>query len=227
MSELRRRRVWIVLALSGFVAGGIYVAMSGDDPVPEEAVRPTERTRTENIVTPTPRDRPEEPHAAGTPAPSIPAIPAMPAISEAHDRVYDPQRAAMRRGFRITADDAGAALPFEPLERSAVITSVTGTLPFGSDAACTARVLPARSGRFNCLVRVICAGRIVYPNQAQTAGYVRCDLDGDGRPIRIADSGHSALDGDPMVHFDVASRELVVEDRGDGVQPFRLALQVQ
>jgi len=152
---------------------------------------------------------------------------ALPSVSDAHDRVYDPQRAAMLRGFQITSLDGGAALPFEPQERRATISSLSGTVPFDAEAACTLRVLPAHSGRFNCLVRVICGGAVVYPNQAQTAGFMQCELGSDGRPLQAVDRGHTAVDGDPLVRIDLQTGELTVEDRGDGVQPFSVSMRLR
>ena len=147
--------------------------------------------------------------------------------SFAQDAVYDPQRHAMREAFELTDPDAGAALPFSPFETSAALLRLAGEVPFDPDASCTMRVLPASGGRFNCMVRVVCGDEVVYPNQAQTAGYMRCELDGSGRPIAGVDRGHSALDGDPQVSFDLRTGELTVGDEGDGVAPFSASLRLR
>lgn len=163
------------------------------------------------------------------PADAPRTIPARPEgiAPEALDGVYDPQRWAMLRELGVVDGDAGGALPFAPLERVATVAELRGRLPFGEDVTCDARVLPARSGRFNCLVRVVCDGHVVYPNPTQTAGYVECALDAEGRPVRAEDVGHSALDGDPRLRFDLEAGELVVSDAGDGVDRFRLTLRLR
>lgn len=140
------------------------------------------------------------------------------------DDVYDPQAAAMRRSFPSDGD-AGVGLPFPPVEHGARIVSAEGALPVSRNARCEVRVLPVHAGGFNCLVRVLCDGRVLYPNQSQTAGYVPCDVE-DGAPIRAVDDGHSAADGDPLVRLDLRAGAITVEDRGDGVEAFRATLQV-
>jgi hypothetical protein len=155
---------------------------------------------------------------------ALPPLPLPSPAGLARDAAYDPQRAAMLRELGIPGADAGAALPFEPIERAARITALRGTLPFDERATCQARVLPARSGAFNCLVRVVCDGHVVYPNPAQTAGYSTCALDADGRPTRAQDGDPTALDGDPRVRVDLPRDEVVVSDDGDRVASFRLTL---
>lgn len=222
MSE--RRIGWPVLAvLLLFFAGFAYVAWRAH----ERALGPA---RGPVPAAPPPDAAPTWVHHAWTEdagaSLAVPPPAASPGGGIARDAVYDPQRAAMLRELGIPGADAGAALPFEPVERAARITSLRGTLPFDERATCAARVLPARSGAFNCLVRVVCDGHVVYPNPTQTAGYVTCALDAEGRPVLVEDEGHTALDGDPRVRFDLARGELVVSDAGDRVASFRLTLRV-
>ncbi|MCB9596536.1 MAG: hypothetical protein H6719_27680 [Sandaracinaceae bacterium] len=212
----------VVLAGFAFVAYRTFEGPLGSDRRPEPARSPGEP---ETWVH----------HAwvedAGPPPASIegrriPAIP--PGMSEAaHDQAYDPQRWAMLRQFRIGPGDAGVELPFEPMERAASITQLEGALPFGEDARCTARLLPARSGRYDCLVRVICDGHVIYPNPTQTAGYVDCEVDDEGRPLRAEDVGHTAVDGDPRLRVDLTTSEMTVSDAGDGVDAFTVRLRLR
>ena len=88
------------------------------------------------------------------------------------------------------------------------------------------RVLPVQTYAFNCLVRVMCEGRVLYPNPEQTAGYAPCEVE-DGRPLRAVDDGHTAADGDPLVRVDVQAGTVTVEDRGDGVDAYRATLRMR
>lgn len=142
----------------------------------------------------------------------------------ADDDDYDPQMWAMRRSYRIQAD-GGMPLPFPPSEHEASIVESEGELGVASGASCEVRVLPVRTPRFNCLARVVCDGRVLYPNPEQTAGYVPCEIE-DGEAVAAADDGHTALDGDPLIRFDLRNGTVTVEDRGDGVAPFRATLRI-
>lgn len=144
------------------------------------------------------------------------------------DRVYDPQRWRMLRSFAIPRGDAGVALPFEMVELAAEIAASSGESGVADDAACALRVLPVhvRDASFNCLVRVMCAGHVIYPNPAQTAGYVDCVVTG-GRVVRAEDRGNTAADGDPLLLLDLENGTVTVEDGGDGVERFSLSLRVQ
>lgn len=145
---------------------------------------------------------------------------------EVDDENYDPQMWAMRRSFHHSdGEDAGVPLPFSPTQRAAQIVSATGGLSISRDATCNVRVLPVQTGQFNCLVRVVCDGRVLYPNPSQTAGYAPCELE-NGSPVSAVDDGHSALDGDPRIHLDLREGTITVEDEGDGVTPFTATLRV-
>ncbi len=142
----------------------------------------------------------------------------------ADDEDYDPQMWAMRRSFRMQAD-GGMPLPFSPSEHEASIVESEGELGVAASASCEVRVLPVRTPRFNCLARVVCGGRVLYPNPTQTAGYVPCEIQ-DGEAVSAVDDGHTALDGDPLIRFDLQRGTVTVEDRGDGVAPFRATLRI-
>jgi hypothetical protein len=140
--------------------------------------------------------------------------------------VEDPQVVSMRRSFRLARDgDAGMSLPFDPMEQDARIVAHEGSLRASDGDTCQVRVLPVRSSAYNCLLRVMCAGQVLYPNPDQTAGYAPCDVV-DGRVVSALDDGHSAADGDPLINFDAAQGIITVEDRGDGVEPFRATLRL-
>lgn len=123
------------------------------------------------------------------------------------EALTDPQLSRFRASFEPEAD-----LPFRPTGRRGRITSSRG-LDLPPDASCDVRVLPvADPSGFNCLVRVVCGGVVVYPNQSQTAGYVACEVDGRG-PQRAEDSMPSVRDGDPSILLDLASGTVQVGDR--------------
>lgn len=143
-----------------------------------------------------------------------------------NDAVYDPQMDAMRRAFGLLGDAAVAELPFEPRTRSARIVDAEGALPVSRDARCELRVLPVELQAYNCLVRVVCDGRVLYPNPEQTAGYVSCELE-DGRPVRARDEGHSRADGDPLVDVDLKAGTITVGDHGEGVERYRASLRIE
>jgi hypothetical protein len=221
----------VLLVLLAFFAGAAYLvarlhedAMAVDEPGPPIVGRvPEARARDGGGTWRRHRwsgaDAPPAP--IGGPANDGPR----PADPRGHDRLYDPQRTAMSRSFGRDGD-AGAALPFAPVTRAARIVRHEGALAVPPDAACEVRVLPVRSGRFNCLVRVLCGGEVLYPNPSQTAGYVPCTLE-DGAPLAAEDRGHTALDGDPRVRLDLREGTVTVEDRGDGVAAFSATLRIR
>lgn len=139
-------------------------------------------------------------------------------------RETDPQMFVFRRTYRLIGD-AGVPLPFSPTERRARLTNVEGTLPVPSSASCEVRVLPAQAGQYNCLVRVLCDGHVLYPNPDQSAGYAPCNVSG-GRPTSALDEGNTQSDGDPLVRVDLEQGLVTVEDSGDGVSPFRATLRL-
>lgn len=144
----------------------------------------------------------------------------------ADDEVWDPQMDAMRHSYRFEGDAGGVALPFDPTNRRARVIDSDGVLPVAPNASCEVRVLPVEAGGFNCLVRVICDGRVLYPNPTQTAGYAPCEVE-NGQPISALDDGHTAADGDPLVRLDMRAGTVTVEDRGDGVDAYRATLQIR
>lgn len=124
----------------------------------------------------------------------------------------DPQLDAMWRSFRFAPQDERGEreLPFEPTAQRATLLEAEGELAGGA-TSCAVRVLPVAANAFNCVLRVMCDGEILYPDPRQRAGYVPCEIE-NGRPVRAVDDGHSSRDGDPLVSFDVHSGTVTVED---------------
>jgi hypothetical protein len=140
------------------------------------------------------------------------------------DENHDPQMRAMRRTFRLEGDAGAAALPFPPSQLEAELVEVQGSRASVGDS-CEVRVLPVRTRLFNCLVRVVCGGEVLYPNAAQTAGYVPCEVE-DGSPVRAVDDGNTARDGDPLLTVDMRGGIVTVSDHGEGVAPFSATLRL-
>lgn len=139
----------------------------------------------------------------------------------------DPQLLAMWRSFRRDALQAEGEpeLPFEPTAHRAELLLAEGDAP-RNPTTCDVRVLPVRTHAFNCVVRVMCDGEVLYPNPDQTAGYVPCEIE-DGRPVRAVDDGHSSRDGDPLVSLDLRAGTVTVEDRDEsGVARYRATLRI-
>lgn len=139
----------------------------------------------------------------------------------------DPQMAAMWRSFHyLSTDDGAPPLPFEPQAHRAELIASEGDIA-SSATNCQVRVLPVRSGRFNCVIRVLCDGEVLYPNQNQTAGYVPCEIGEDGRAIRAVDNGHTASDGDPLVDLDLANGTITIQELDEnGQQRYRATLRI-
>ena len=139
----------------------------------------------------------------------------------------DPQMQAMWRSYRFAAgEDSVPALPFEPTAHRAELIEATGDVA-SSPTNCDVRVLPVTSGSFNCVVRVMCDGRVLYPNDRQTAGYVPCEIV-DGRPVRAVDSGSTGSDGDPLVDLDLERGTVRVEEFDDsGERTYSATLRIQ
>jgi len=135
--------------------------------------------------------------------------------------VVDPQVAAYQRSWRRFGDagPGGRTPDFSPTTHLGVLRSVEGEAPVGEGARCEVRLLPVLSSLFNCVVRVACDDVVLYPDEAQEAGYAPCDVS-DGVALRATDDGITAEDGDPRVDVDVAGRRVRVHDHGPGVAPF-------
>lgn len=139
----------------------------------------------------------------------------------------DPQMAAMWRSFQhLPGDENGPPLPFEPQAHRAELIDSEGDVT-SNPTSCQVRVLPVRTGRFNCVVRVLCDGEVLYPNPNQTAGYVPCELGEDGQPIRALDDGSTARDGDPMVDLDLSSGTITIQELDEtGRLRYRATLRI-
>lgn len=122
------------------------------------------------------------------------------------EAIADPQLSRFHASF-----DREAELPFRPTGRRGRLASARG-LDLPPDASCDVRVLPVADSGFNCLIRVMCGGVVVYPNRSQTAGYVSCELDGT-TPRRAVDGMPSVTDGDPSVALDLERGIVTVGDR--------------
>lgn len=140
----------------------------------------------------------------------------------------DPQMMAMWRSFHGLAPEYGGEppLPFEPTAHRAELVDATGDAANTVDS-CDVRVLPVASGSFSCVVRVMCDGRVLYPDSRQNAGYVRCEIE-DGQPVRAVDSGSTARDGDPLVDLDLQNGTVRVEEYDASGEPtFSATLRIQ
>lgn len=136
------------------------------------------------------------------------------------EAIVDPQ---MRR-FHVEYSEESPP-PFTPVARRARVLAASGIELGGADA-CELRVLPVPDGSFNCLVRVMCGRTVLYPNRAQTAGYVSCEL-GETSPNQAADSLPTVTDGDPAVSFDLARGTVTVHDSdAEGRTLFHVSLQL-
>lgn len=144
----------------------------------------------------------------------------------ATERGRDPQLFAMWRSFAAMAQDGEPPLPFEPTAHRAQMIDAEGDVNAAPES-CQVRVLPVAAGSFNCVVRVVCDGAVLYPNERQTAGYVPCELDERGRPVRAVDDGQSDHDGDPLVDMDLQNGTITVEDFApDGQRRYRATLRI-
>ncbi len=121
----------------------------------------------------------------------------------------DPQLAAMHR---TVGGDAGLA-PFAPRIWEGRLTRFRGSVPVAEGERCNVRVLPVRTRAYNCLVRVMCGGVVLYPDSSQQAGYAPCDVT-DGLPTRAVDQGTTPQDGDPLLEADLLARRVRVADEG-------------
>jgi len=140
----------------------------------------------------------------------------------------DPQLFAMWRSFhqRVPAQGDAPDLPFEPTAHRAELVDATGDAS-EAPSSCDVRVLPVDSGRFSCVVRVMCDGRVLYPDSRQRAGYVSCEIE-NGRPVRAIDEGSTAADGDPRVDLDLNAGTVRVEEFDEsGQSTYSATLRIQ
>ena len=134
----------------------------------------------------------------------------------------DPQLA---RSLETTGGlDGGVG--FTRFTGSGRVTSVSGDSPVPVGVECDVRVLPVVAGGFNCLVRVICGGQLLYPNPDQSAGYVACEVVGESAR-HAEDSMPTQSDTDPMVTFDATQRRVLVADWGEGVRSFSAQISLE
>lgn len=124
-------------------------------------------------------------------------------------RARDPQLERSLASLRH-APDAGLGL-FDTMERTGRVTSISGDAPIGVGAMCSVRVLPVLTSRFNCMVRVICDGVLLYPDPSEDAGYVDCRVV-DGVPATAHDHMATYQDTDPKVRIDMMQSKIEVGD---------------
>ncbi|MCS6798276.1 MAG: hypothetical protein NZ898_07075 [Myxococcota bacterium] len=142
------------------------------------------------------------------------------------DGTEDPQVRAFHRSYASVVADAGAAPPFWPTTFGARIDVVEGDLPLRSDARCDLRVLPVRSGPYNCLIRVQCDGIVLYPDDALEAGYAPCDVI-DGMAVTGGEDAFTHADGDPAVRFDLTRGRVHVREEAPGRPRYRVELRLE
>ncbi|MFO0714523.1 MAG: hypothetical protein U0353_32075 [Sandaracinus sp.] len=119
----------------------------------------------------------------------------------------DPQMAAFHQSY-ATAEDAGVAQPFSIAYHRGTLVSASG-VAVHPGASCEVRVLPVRSYEFNCLVRVMCDDVVIYPDDAQRAGYAPCEIENSEA---ISAEDRSSTDGDREIDFDMHGRSVVVQE---------------
>ena len=124
-------------------------------------------------------------------------------------RPRDPQLERSLASLRF-APDAGLGL-FDTMERTGHVTSIEGDAPIGVGAMCSVRVLPVLTNRFNCMIRVICDGVLLYPDPSEDAGYVDCRVV-NGTPATAHDHMATWQDTDPKVRLDMALAKIEVGD---------------
>jgi hypothetical protein len=135
----------------------------------------------------------------------------------------DPQLARSRASSRGL--DAGVA-GFARTDRLARVVSVSGAAPVGAGARCDVRVLPVVAGGFNCLLRVVCDGVLLYPNPEQTAGYVTCEVDA-GSPVAAVDDAPTHRDGDPWLTLDLRGGRVRTGDETADGRSFAVELRIE
>lgn len=156
------------------------------------------------------------------PAPIPPRTPGGPAAYPPPDDGPDPQLARSME----TTGGADGGVGFQRFDGSGHVTSVSGEAPISVGANCDVRVLPVVAGGFNCLVRVVCDGKLLYPNPDQSAGYVACEVEGTVAQHAV-DAMPTQTDSDPLVTFDGAGQRVVVADYGAGVHSFSAQIALE
>lgn len=137
----------------------------------------------------------------------------------------DPQQQAYRRSFS-SVPDAGAMPPFVPSLHIGRLASITGDAPAEEGARCEVRVLPVAANLFNCVVRVMCDGVVLYPDGAQAAGYAPCSVE-NGIVTQAEDESVTSADGDPAMRVDLAARHVRVMDDGPLGREFSATIELR
>ena len=101
-----------------------------------------------------------------------------------------------------------------------LVTGTSGGAPAAPGSSCSVLVEPA-SGMFNCRVRVICGGAVIYG--AGSSGYNHCTA--AGGLVEAHDRGGTSSDGDPRMDISTGARQVVVSD-GDGPASWTVTVQL-
>lgn len=114
-------------------------------------------------------------------------------------------------GCRLSAPAMGFERFTQSIERSSRVTSSRNHPSVAVGSTCTVRVAPVSLQEFNCHVEVVCqSGEVLYGTLP--TGFAHCDVDGS-RVLRAYDADFGTVDGDPALTVDLASGQVVVEDR--------------
>ncbi len=193
-----------LLAMAGAIGLGVLLVVSALAGPPSTSGATAEPTRTTQLGT-------LPPWLGGGPRPSTLETHETPtglgthAAGVAHED--DPQMAAFHQSY-ATAEDAGVPQPFSIAYHRGTLVSASG-VAVHPGASCEVRVLPVRSSDFNCLVRVMCDDVVIYPDDAQRAGYAPCEVENSEA---VSAEDHSSTDGDREIDFDMHARSVVVQE---------------
>ena len=221
--ERIRASVWlVVLGVLATAATLTYLAIASAPTNPSEArVEPAVHEGRPRGSTPHSSHRSSS-RAWGEATGPVDAGVALP--PEVEEALRDPQLAASHRSY--PEQDGGVSASFAPMMRIAHVTQVAGNSEVTVGQRCEVRVLPVRSGGFNCLARVQCGNALLYPDSAQRAGYVSCELSSWGYPSRAQDFEVTGDDGDPALLFDLPNRRIEVRDDGPMGNDFSAVLRI-
>lgn len=97
----------------------------------------------------------------------------------------------------------------------AVVVQAVGSVPANEGDDCAVEVTPVRGAYFNCRIRVLCRGEVLYGLPG--AGYNTCGMQ-DGAVRTAQDWNGTRRDGDPKLFLDLGEGRVVVSDRDPDMQ---------